>query len=144
MKRRTQQYNPKRRILGLAEAQAMRSTLQELASRARYGGNPEHKRNPGGFALEPPAGPRPGKSLCDDAGIFRRRDAETLLRAGFHAGLVSDRFDGEWPYNVWVVTDDGVPMEAQLERQGVYHGYPMPTADPFRDQVLKRFDAWSE
>lgn len=37
--------------------------LAKLASQVKYGGNPEHKRNPGNFGLTPPSGPRPGKSL---------------------------------------------------------------------------------
>jgi hypothetical protein len=39
------------------------------------------------------------------------------------------------------VTADGEPLEAQLEGNGVYHGYPMPQDDPFREDVLAR---WSQ
>jgi hypothetical protein len=41
-----------------------------------------------------------------------------------------------------VVTDDGIPLEAQLENpeQGVYHGYPLLDDDSFRDEVLKRWN----
>jgi len=48
---------------------------------------------------------------------------------------------GAYPQNIWSVTDEGEPLEAQLdnEEQGSYHGYPMPQSDPFRDQVLQ---AW--
>ncbi len=48
-----------------------------------------------------------------------------------------------FPKNVWVVTEDGIPLEAQLENQetGVYHGYPMPLDDPFREKVLERWEA---
>jgi hypothetical protein len=37
------------------------------------------------------------------------------------------------------VTDDGIPLEGQLENpeKGVYHGYPMPEADPLRADVLR-------
>lgn len=36
----------------------------------------------------------------------------------------------------------GEPLEAQLENaeQGIYHGYPMPANDPFRNQVLNRWN----
>lgn len=118
---------------------AMRDGLSELAGRVRYGGNPEHKRDPGDFDLAPPAAPRPGKSLCDDAGVFKRDDALALLRQGLTLGLVADRFEGEWPYNVWMVTASGMPLEAEWEGEGVYHGYPMPDADPFRGEVLRRW-----
>jgi hypothetical protein len=139
MKRRTQ-YNAKRRLLAMEDVKKKPVSFSELASLVQYGGNPEHKRDPGDFALSPPhAGGRPAKSLCDDAGVLRRKNALELLRSGLTLGLVSDRFDGEWPYNVWMVTAEGQPLEAQLERPGVYHGYPMPDADPFRGEVLKRW-----
>jgi hypothetical protein len=83
-----------------------------------YGGNPEHKRNPGDFGLNPPIAPRRGKTLCDDAGISRRQVAENLLRAGITRGLISALRVNGWPKNVWAVTEDGIPLEAQLENQG--------------------------
>ena len=64
-----------------------------------------------------------------------------LLKAGACAGLISQQTGagGHWPQNIWTVTDDGLALEAQLENpeQGVYHGYPMPTEDPFREHVLR-------
>jgi len=61
-----------------------------------------------------------------------------LLRKGIRKGLVSRQKRDGWPQNVWSVTSEGEPLEAQLEGSGVYHGYPMPENDPFRDDVLKR------
>ncbi|MEZ5583130.1 MAG: hypothetical protein R3F37_10525 [Candidatus Competibacteraceae bacterium] len=61
-------FNLKRRI---AKAPA-RKDLDRIANAVRYGGNPEHKRNPGDFGLTPPASPRPDKTLCDGAHIFKR------------------------------------------------------------------------
>lgn len=112
MKRRYAEFNLKRKLLTLAQAQAHTDFLGELADRARYGGNPEHKKNPGDFGLTPPSDPRQGKSLCDAAKIFKRDEAEKLLREGLRNGLVSDRMAGEWPKNVWSVTEDGLAMEA--------------------------------
>jgi len=90
----------------------------------------------------PPSDPRQGKALCDVAKIFRREEAEKLLRAGLREGLVSDRMVGEWPKNVWSVTDDGYAMEAQLENAdlGTYHGYPMPETDPLSLEVIRRWE----
>jgi hypothetical protein len=139
LKPRANKFNPKRRLLSIELAESKRTVLLELRDRVRYGGNSEHKRNPGDFGLSPSSGPRPGKTLCDEAGIFRRADALALLGSAFQRGLVSDRFDGDWPYNVWAVTRDGVPLEAQWEAEGVYHGYPMPENDPFREVVLTRW-----
>lgn len=142
MKRRYAQFNPKRKLLTPAQVQARMDEFGKLADRARYGGNPEHKKNPGDFGLTPPSDPRQGKSLCDAANIFKRAEAESLLRAGLRKGLVSDRMAGEWPKNVWSVTDEGFAMEAQLENPdlGTYHGYPMPETDPLSREVILRWE----
>lgn len=86
MKPRRNRYNTKRR---LDSAQA---DDKSLASRVSYGGNPEHKRNPGDFGLTPPAAHcRADKSLCDGTGILTRAAALNLLRAGIRQGLVSEQ-----------------------------------------------------
>ncbi|WP_081767233.1 hypothetical protein [Hylemonella gracilis] len=141
MKPRYGPFNPKRKLLTPAQAQARADELGKLAERVRYGGNPEHKKNPGDFGLTPPSDPRQGKSLCDVAKIFKREQAEKLLQLGLRSGLASDRMDGEWPKNVWSVTEDGFAMEAQLENPelGTYHGYPMPDTDPLSLEVIRRW-----
>ena len=141
MQPRYAKFNPKRKLASSATADA--AHLASLAERVRYGGNPEHKRNPGDFGLTPPADPRVGKSLCDAAGIFGRDQATELLRQGLRRGLVSERRDGDWPTNVWSVTADGKPLEAQLENRetGAYHGYPMPDTDPMHAEILERWSA---
>lgn len=135
---RRHHYNPKRKIAAVSQMAPLPS-LEQL----RYGGNPEHKRNPGDFGLTPPADPRPHKSLCDEAGIVRKQQALALLQNGAKAGLFSERKSAVsgWPQNIWSVTSDGMPMEAQLEnpQTGTYHGYPMPMNDPFREQVLRHW-----
>jgi hypothetical protein len=132
-------FNQKRRIASMVS----QTQLEALASRVRYGGNPEHKRNPGDFGLTPSFLPKPDKTLCDLAGIVHRAEAERLLREGIQRGLVSE-WNGEgFPKNVWAVTRDGFPLEGQLENadNGTYHGYPMPEADAFREQVIDRWRA---
>lgn len=142
MKARYGQFNPKRRLLTPAQAQARATELGKLADRVGYGGNPEHKKNPGDFNLTPLSNPRQGKALCDVAKIFRREQAVSLLQAGLRSGLVSDRMAGEWPKNVWSVTIDGFAVEAQLENPdlGTYHGYPMPETDPLSLEVKRRWE----
>lgn len=140
MKRRSGTFNPKRRMLKIEACDFPR--LRELSAKVQYGGNPEHKKNPGDFNLTPPSDPRPGKSLCDAVRIFSRPVAEDLLKQGARAGLVSDRMvDDTWPKNIWAVTVDGEPLEAQLEspEQGTYHGYPMPPEDPFYQEVIEQW-----
>jgi len=134
-KRRT--HNPKRRIRKECDP----IELERLVQAVCYGGNPEHKKNPGDFGLHPPSAPRPDKTLCDMAGVFSKRDAEDLLKQGIQRGLIADQSRGGYPQYVWAVTESGQPMEAQLENevQGLYHGYPMPITDPFREQVLERW-----
>lgn len=132
-------YNPKRQI----RMDCGSSELAWLASSIRYTGNPEHKRNPGDFHLNPPAQPRADSTLCDGVGIFQREEAQRLLKDGVAKGLISEQTRGSFPQNIWAVTKDGYPVEAQLENrvQGTYHGYPMTMEDDFRFEVLKRWNA---
>lgn len=141
MRQRYEKFNNKRRIKVLnaeEKAQAL-----GLIDKVGYGGNPEHKRNPGDFGLTPPSDPRPAKSLCDTSQIFEKSKALALLKEGLRRGLFSDRSSGNWPKNIWAVTDDGIALEAQLENSecGIYHGYPMPDSDSFASEV-KRY--WRE
>ena len=127
-------FNDKRRI----RPSCQRENLTDLATRVSYTGNPVHKRNPGDFGLTPPSAHRDDKTLCDSVGIFSIATATRLLRVGIKKGLVSEQTRGSFPQNVWVVDDNGHPLEAQLENrsQGTYHGYPLALNDPFRDEVL--------
>ncbi len=114
--------------------------LEWLAERVRYGGNPEHKRNPGDFGLTPPSKPRPDKSLCDDVEVFKRDEALSLLRDGIHKGLVSAQKVDELPKMVWaVIQNGGRVLEARLENQATYtyHGYPLAATDPFAEVVRR-------
>ena len=142
MKRRTMKFSPNRRI---ASALPPAKEREHLASQLRYGGNPEHKRNPGDFDLTPPAQPRLGKTLCDEVGIILRGRALALLQEGARRGLVSERLGAGdvFPRMIWAVTDAGEPMEARIENPelGTYHGYPMPVHDPLRGEILR---LWKE
>lgn len=137
MQRQTR-HNPKRRIRQELDPDYLKS----LAGSVNYGGNPEHKRNPGDFGLMPLSQPRADKTLCDTVGVFSRTEATRLLRMGIGKGLVSEQERNGYPQNIWSVTEDGWPMEAQLEnpQRGTYHGYPMPETGPFRKEVL----AWKK
>ena len=127
-------FNHKRRIRPTGSAE----NLPELAASVTYAGNPAHKKNPGDFGLIPPALPRDDKTLCDIVNVFSRAVALKLLRRGIEQGLISEQTRGAFPQNVWVIDEDGQPFEAQLDNktQGTYHGYPLASNDPFRDQVL--------
>lgn len=133
--RKRKGYNPKRRIA--AADHWPEGKRREMAGRVRYGGNSEHKSKPNDYGLKPPTNPRPGKTLCDAINEFPKGRAEELLRNGLLRGMVSVQERDGWPQNVWSVFE-GEPFESQLESrgQGVYHGYPMPTDDDFRNMVL--------
>lgn len=131
-------FNPKRRIRRDADS----GYLACLARSVKYTGSPYHKRNPGDFGLTPPSQPRPDKTLCDGTGITTVRESLRLLREGIRKGLISENVRGEFPQNVWAVSEDGIALEAQLENaaQGAYHAYPMSLDDDFRNEVLKRWN----
>lgn len=112
-----------------------------LVKNVKYGSNPEHKKNPGDFELTPPSSPKTAKSLCDTVEIFTKKVAIAHIKSGLRKGMVSEQMKGKWPQNIWAVTRDGIPLEAQLENPeiGMYHGYPMPESDPFSHEVIKEW-----
>lgn len=144
MRQRNAKFNTKRRMRD-RDPDAM-GDWAELAKSVSYGGNPEHKKNPGDFGLTPPSAPRPGKSLCDTVEVFSREVALKYLRSGLKRGLVSERETNGWPQNIWSVTDAGEALEAQLENPelGSYHGYPMPASDPMSSEVVRRWNEHNE
>jgi hypothetical protein len=132
-------FNTKRRLCPPDE---LPDDLAGLAARVGYGGNPEHKRNPGDFGLTPPAAARADKSLCDAVQVLKRAEALRLLRDGIRRGMLSSRGSGAgFPQNVWSLTAEGVPIEAQLENaaKGTYHGYPLPDDDPMHAIVIREW-----
>ena len=125
-------------LLSVREADA-------LAAAVRYGGNPEHKRDPGDFGLTPPRSPRRDKGHCDDIGVLRRGHATGLLREAARRGIVSRARDagGRFPRQIWGMTPDGAAVEAMLENPstGAYHGYPLHPDDPFRSKLAELWQA---
>jgi hypothetical protein len=132
MKRRNK-YNPKRAIDAGVDDTFVGYLLENIA----YGGNPEHKRNPGDFGLQLSTDKRADYSLCDFVGILTREAALAALHEGIRRRLVSRQRRGSFPQNVWAVSESGMALEAQLENQdqGAYHGYPMDPEDPFSTDV---------
>jgi len=94
-------------------------------------------KNPGDFGLTPPSQPRPDKTLCDGAGIFKAAEAQRWLRQGVRKGFISADQHGGYPKHIWAVTDKSVVLEAQYSGDRHYHGYPLFEPDPFRKAVLK-------
>ena len=78
------------------------------------------------------------KWTCDSRlASFPKERAEELLRKGILRAMVSIQERNGWPQNVWSVFE-GKAFESQLENQekGVYHGYPMPKDDEFRELII--------
>jgi len=116
--------------------------LKELSSRVKYTGNSAHNRNPGDFGLDQVSSPRPDKTLCDGAQIFEKEVASNLLKEGVLRGLVSEQSRNGFPQQIWAVSSNGIPLEAQLENQeqGTYHGYPLQSSSPLWDLVIERWN----
>jgi hypothetical protein len=133
-------FNPKRRLKSSVLSPEEKKSLER---NIRYGGNPEHKKNPGDFGLSPPSIPRQGKTLCDNAEVFSRNEALRILQVGVKKGLVSEQIRNGWPQNLWSVAPNGTPIEAQLENEhnGTYHGYPLQDRDPFAEIIMQ---AWED
>jgi hypothetical protein len=132
-------HNPKRRIL---PAGTMRpEALAACAAQTAYKGSKAHKRAQGDFGLGTVMSPRPGATLCDEAGVTEKSVADGLLRAGIERGMISEQVRNGFPQNVWAVDEQGMPFEAELEneQQGNYHGYPMQSDDKFRNVVLQEW-----
>lgn len=115
-----------------------------LHEHAIYEGSPLHKKNPGDFGLTPPAAPRLGKTLCDEAAITQRADARALLGKAIDGGLASEATTAEgFPKQLWVVDDHGRVFEAIYggSQTGHYHGYPIRNQTAMFDQITK---AWAK
>lgn len=116
---------------------------QQRLAEAVYEGHSHHKRNPGDFGLQPPAAPRPDKTLCDEAGIFRKAEAKRLFSRARERALVSENTThGGYPKQLWVVDDRGRVFEAMHggSRNNAYHGYPIRHCDPLHEQVLRAWE----
>jgi hypothetical protein len=140
---RISQYKPRHRdILPFDEFNSQKQKYHELGEQVSYTGNPIHKKSAGDFALNPPASPRPDKTLCDMVNIFQKAEASRLLKEAFRRGLISREKDknSDWPKHVWAVTNNGHPVEAAYDGMG-YHGYPLPDArTPLYEEILKRWE----
>ncbi|MEQ8558915.1 MAG: hypothetical protein RIB03_11410 [Henriciella sp.] len=139
--RKRKGYNPKRKLVPKDQLSA--EELNRMADDAVYGGNPEHKKNGADYGLDPPSSPRKSKALCDGKRQIAKTEATQLLKDGFRRGLISVQRRGNWPQNVWSISSDNEPFEAQLENQltGAYHGYPIPRDDDFGVLVQ---EAWQK
>lgn len=136
-------FNPKYHVLTPPEYRSRKEELEKMANTVVYTGNPKHKKNPGDFGLVPPADPRPNASLCDNARIFSKTEAQKLLREAFRFGLVDSRSNpGEWPKIVWMVIHGKMVLQGMYENDpGHYHGFPLlPGDDPICKEVMRAWE----
>lgn len=132
--------NPKRRIESWGKIGS--TALKRLAKRARYVGNPHHKRIPADYGFNPPTSPRPYKSLCDGGGVVKWKEAAALLREGLMRGMVGGLGAGDFPKYVWSVDSRGRVYEAKIGRDGEYHGHELGDDDnTMRQWVMNEWRA---
>lgn len=118
---------------------------QIIQKHPRYVGSPLHKKNPGDFGLVPPSCPSSRKNLCDLVDVFNRRIARNLLEEGLRRGFLSTSLDGEWPRNIWALSEKRIPLEARLDQAaGTCHGFPMSKNDPLYAEILAKWDSCNE
>ncbi len=141
--RARQSNNPKRRIaprgqLGSAE-------LEALAARLIYVGSALHKTKPGDYGFQPPANPRPWKSVCDGLRVVLLVEARGLFRRGILLGMFSGLQHDEVPKYVWSVDDAGEAYEAKISPNTYnYKGYRLEEEDSMRAMVLKEWNTRRE
>jgi hypothetical protein len=136
-------WNPKRKIKRRDVGEAAVQMLSQLARRASYQGDGKHKKKyREAFNVDARRGPDPEATLCDSTAIYTPKAALQLLRLGIRHGMVDERSSRGWPEYVWCVTEGDQAFEAKLSNfeQGLYHGYPLQNNDPFRKEVIKRWN----
>lgn len=111
---------------------------RRLADCLVYVGSAHHKRSPGDYGFNPPASPRPMKSLCDGHRVILRDEARQLFRTGVLMGMFSGFQGDARPKYVWCVDRDGEIYEAKIGLGG-YHGYRLEDEDDMRAVVLKEW-----
>jgi hypothetical protein len=101
--------------------------LEELATRVKYVGSPEHKDAPS-FAGQPK--PRADASKCDRGLAFKQEEVTEWLRSAIRRGAISGVLEGDFPRYAWHKEDD-IVYEARLTNQGVgeYKGYPLNSTE---------------
>ena len=128
-----QSNNPKRRIMPLNRVS--QAFLHHLVKQAQYAGSAHHKRRAADYGFNPPANPRPSKSLCDGNRTVKKNEAEALFHEGIRRGMVSIHHEDDLPKHVWAVDDGGRAYEANIEKgsrknyHGNYHGYELGDDD---------------
>jgi hypothetical protein len=117
--------------------------ITTLLTKISYRGNPVHKRHPENFGFPSGSGPRPAKTLCEDADVFSLDEAQQLLQEGVRRSTVSATKRGAFPQTVWAVTVGGRVVEARLDNQtqGTYHGFPIQPSHPICEEVKQKWEA---
>ena len=115
--------------------------LRCLVRQARYTGSAHHKRSAADYGFNPPANPRPSKSLCDGNRTVKKNEAKALFHEGIRRGMVSNCSRNSLPKHVWAVDDEGSrAYEAKIEKGSQnYHGYELGDDDDMKKLVIKEW-----
>ncbi len=130
---------PGRRIV--AQSGISPDWFRRFEAQAIYVGSAYHKRRPEDYGFDPPASPRPNKSLCDGNTRLRHSEAWALFRQGLRRGMISRVDEYGLPKYVWAVDRDGRVFEAIRSRGSTkYHGYELGDDDRPMKKIVKK--AW--
>ncbi len=114
--------------------------LRRLVRQAQYTGNAHHKRSAADYGFNPPANPRPSKSLCDGNRTVKKNEAKALFHEGIRRGMVSVHHEDDLPKYVWAVDDGCRAYEAKIEHGSRnYHGYELGDDDDMKKLVIKEW-----
>lgn len=136
-----QSNNPKRRIASVDEIDP--AFLNRLLGEAHYTGSSLHKRKTADYDLDPPANPRPNKSICDGTRTIKVAEARSLFLEGIRRGMISRHREEDLPKYIWSLDSEGHVYESKIERGTAnYHGYELNADDEAMQRVV--FDEWKD
>lgn len=121
--RRRRRAKPNRRKIAPAPPDV---DLEEVATRVRYIGSPEHKSGPsfaGGLK-----GRRPDASICPNSLNWSQDTMTQWLQLAIIAGHFGAEWEAGFPRYVWY-RDGETLYEGRHSGNGEYHGYPLESGE---------------
>ena len=109
-------FNPKRCLQPWDNSDEAKARAASLSKVVTYTGSPAHKRGPGDFELTPPAAARQNATICDDAKVYSRFEATSLLKQGAIKGLLDARSKDGFPFLIWSVREEDGTVFARIRR----------------------------
>lgn len=94
---------------------------REIASDVRYRGSDYHKRHK-------PAGRDHRTTFCPPRLNGKQDMLSEWVAEAIRKGAISGNFRGDYPSEIWYMTEDGKVYKGRITNQGLgeYHGFPIP------------------